>query len=1021
MRNILLYLFVIATHFCVAQENTVTGKTVNSKNGEPLPFVNIINKAKNTGTTSDFDGVFSIVVENGETLEFSSVGFKTVTMVIKDTAFLDVQMDEDVAELESVVVIGYGTQRKKEITGSVSIVGDDVVSELQPQIATEALRGTVAGVEVSQQGGNPGAAFNINIRGISSNSNNRPDIYVDGALTDFNNINPDDIETFTVLKDAQAAIYGSTAANGVILITTKAGRRGQKPKLSYSNYYGFQQVTKKINVLNATEYALVQNEKFVNGGDPIRFTNIASLGRGTDWQEEIFNTAAVFNHALSIRGGGEKYTYLLSGAHLEQEGAIGGSKARYQRDNVRLKSDIFLSETFKVRTDINYLYTENGGIFANGLGSVTFNALNSEPTIPLRDDNGVLSLGSAESSNEVFNPVTQIENTFNEFSQNRFSGFLNLEYDIIQNLELNGRLNITHQSGKQRSFTPSFVYGPGKTANVDPGENTVFEQIDNNNNYVFDYFATYSNTFAENHDVTLTAGGSAQRFWGFGFNGVAFDIPFNSFDFAILSNGRPFSPSIDDDERPNPDNLFGRFEYANTRSSLFGRFQYGFNGKYLLSAVFRNDRSSLFAPGFESADFFGITAGWVVSDESFMENTGITLLKIRGSYGELGNDKALETRQGVFNFDLQGEGEFPINGGNTIIRGAAPGSLGNPFLKWEVAKQLDVGFDLQLLDGRFNFVFDYFIKDTENQIVDVDVSGILGGGTAGAVVAPQNVGDIRNKGMEFSADYSFNIGKLEIGLGANLTVIDNEVTKVIGGEFIEQSGFRLGQAAARFQEGLPVGSFYGLQTAGIFQTQEEIDNHATYNLGATPAPGDLIFVDTNNDGVVDNDDRTYLGDPLGDFTYGINLSLQYKGIDFSIRGFGSQGNELLRSYERDNPFVNQLDYVLGRWTGPGTSNEIPRLTTETTNNGLLSTFFVEDASYFRINNIQLGYSIPVDPFKSIGLEKLRIYMLATNPFTFTEYRGYDPAAQTGNIITRGIDNGFYPAVSTYSMGVNVNF
>lgn len=1020
MRNILLFIVCMITHLSIAQQITITGSVVDTQNGQPVPFVNIINTSTNSGSTSDFDGNFVVKASKGDILEFSYVGYITKSITVGDSKTLQIQIEEDVAELESVVVIGYGTQRKKEVTGSVAIVGDDIVQELQPQVASEALRGTVAGVEVTQQGGNPGAAFNIAIRGVSSNRNNFPDVYVDGALTDFNNVNPDDIETFTVLKDAQAAIYGSTAANGVILITTKAGRRGQRAKFTYNNYYGFQQVAKRINVLNATEYALVQNEKFVNGGDPIRFTNIASLGRGTDWQEEIFKTATVFNHALSVRGGGEKYTYLISGAHLEQLGAVGGDKARYQRDNIRVKSDIYISDKFKIRTDINYLYTENGGIFANGLGSVTFNALNSEPTIPVRDENGVLSLGSAESSNEVYNPITQIQNTFNEFNQNRFSGYLNLNYELVKNLTLDGRLNITHQNGRQRSFTPSFNYGPGKTSNVDPEKNSVFEQVDINNNYVFDYFATYSNTFAENHDVSLTGGGSIQRFWGFGYNGVAFDIPFNSWEFATLNNGTPFEPN-DDDEYPNSDDFFGNYQYENTRTSLFGRVQYDFKDKYLVSAVFRNDRSSLFAPGFESANFFGVTAGWVISDEPFLQNSGITLLKLRGSYGELGNDKALSTAQGVFRFDLQGEAQFPINGGNIVVTGVAPGSLGNPNLQWEIAEQLDVGFDLQLLDGRLNFIADYFVKTTRNQILDVDVSGILGGAAPGSVTAPQNVGTIENKGVEFSADYSFNIKDVKISIGGNITAIENNVTEVIGGGFIEERGFRLDLPAVRFQEGLPVGSFYGLQTAGIFQTQEQIDNHATYNLGPAPAPGDLIFVDTNNDGVVDEDDRTYLGDPLGDFTYGINLSVEYKGFDFSVRGYGSQGNELLRSYERDNPFVNQLNYVLGRWTGPGTSNQIPRLTTETTNNGQLSSFFVEDASYFRINNMQLGYSIPVDSFKSINLEKLRIYVLATNPVTFSKYKGYDPAAQSGDVLRRGIDNGFYPAISTYTMGVNVNF
>ncbi|WP_299441479.1 TonB-dependent receptor [uncultured Aquimarina sp.] len=1024
MRNILLYLFIITTQLCVAQENTVTGKTVNSNSGEPLPFVNIINKSNNSGATSDFDGLFSLIAEKGETLEFSSVGFKTIIIVVGDTTVLDIQLEEDVAELESVVVIGYGTQRKKEVTGAVATVKAEVLDQLQPQKAIEGLRGTTAGVQVTQQGGNPGAAFNIAIRGVSSNVNNEPQVFIDGGLSDFDNINPDDIETFTVLKDAQAAIYGVSAGNGVILITTKSGKKNKKASFSYSTYTGFQNVSKKINVLNATEYGLIQNEKFINGGGAIRFANIASLGRGTDWQEEIFTEAPITNHSLQVTGGGDKYSYLLSGAHLDQEGAIGGKKAKYIRDNVRLKLNVDLSPALKLSTDVNYLHTNNKGVFANGLGSVTFNALNNEPYLAVRDENGVLTLGSSDSSNEVYNPVTQLQNSYNDFDQSRVSGNIALDYKIFPNLRLKPRFNITNQSDKARQFTPSFFYGPSKSANVADEENTVSEQFRVNNNYVFDFVATYNKTFVENHQVTLTLGTTAQRFWGYGISASAFDVPFNSWEFATVANGTPFSPSLDPDERPNPNNFNGKYEYENTKSAFFGRLQYDFKGKYLLSALYRIDKSSSFGPEFNTGFFPSFTAGWIVSEEEFLNDSNtVNFLKLRGSYGIVGNDAALSQISGAFRSNINATSDYAIGGGNQVIFGVAPGRLPNPNLKWEEAKLFDVGVDLELFDNKVSIVADYFDKTTEDLLVDgLDDTGLSGGSAPGSSFPVQNAGTVVNKGFEFSINYNKQISKnLELTIGGNFTTIDNEVTKVNQGGFIERRGFRLDQASTRFQEGLPIGSFYGYQTDGIFQTQAEIDNHALYNLGAPVAPGDLKFVDINNDGEITEDDRTYIGDPLPDFTLGINLTLEYKGFDLGVYTYASVGNELLRSYERDNPAVNQLDYVLGRWTGPGSSNTIPRVTTEANNNGVLSSFYVEDASYFRINNVQLGYNLPSDVLDKLRIEKVRVYGTVNNVYTFTEYKGYDPAALGGDVISRGVDNGFYPSVRTMTLGLNVKF
>jgi len=372
-----------------------------------------------------------------------------------------------------------------------------------------------------------------------------------------------------------------------------------------------------------------------------------------------------------------------------------------------------------------------------------------------------------------------------------------------------------------------------------------------------------------------------------------------------------------------------------------------------------------------------------------------------------------------------GEAQYAINGGNQIINGLALGALPNPALKWEESEQTDIGFDLGVLDGDLNFVFDYFIKNTEDLIVtNVDVTGTAGGSAPGSSNPPANVGTVRNEGIELALNYKKDLNdNLNISVGANFTTIENEVTKVNSGEPVTRQGFRLNGDSTRFEEGFEIGYFYGLKTDGIFQNQAEVNAYAPYELSGAiqPSPGDLRYVDVNGDGVINNDDRTDIGSPLPDFTVGFNFQIDYRGFDLGVYTYASMGNELIRSYERENIFVNQLDYVLGRWRGEGTSNEIPRLTRDANNNNFLSEFYVEDASYFRINNVSLGYTIPSENLKAFGLSKLRVYANVNNLHTFTEYKGYDPAAQSGDIISRGLDNGFYPTTRTYTLGINLKF
>ncbi len=999
----LLIMLFFVVHLGLAQTYDIKG-TVKGVDEIPIPGVSVVIKGTTRGVSTDFDGNFSLdKISKGSVLEFSAVGFSKQSITVNSGIFLVVTMREDTQELDEVVVIGYGVQKKKDVTGAVSVVGEQVLDELKPVNASLALQGTTSGVSVNTASGSPGGSVNILIRGVSSNNNNAPLVIIDGYEGALNSINPDDIENITVLKDAQAAIYGIKGANGVILVTTKAGRKNMAPKVKVTTYAGLQQTTKRLDYMNATEYAALLNESYATNGAALPFANLGSLGKGTNWQDMMFNNALMYNTNISVSGGGERVSYYLGASDLSQDGIVASDKSNFKRNNVRINLGVDITDKFKTSFSANYFNNRRKSFEENGLGSVLFNALNFSPTFGENDEdlNGFVG-------NEVINPLSQVANTYNAYNGDGLEGNFQLEYRPIEGLTLTSRIGFKTYKDKSKVFNPIDFYGTGKIFNTD--RSTVEQSRNEYNSYTWETFATYSRSFSEAHNVAFTLGTSAQRQWSEGLTAIGYDVPNNSWDFADIS-----LTTGTNDIKTN-----SSYVTDSRLTSYFGRLQYDYKGKYLISAMLRRDASSDF-PKQNRADYFSsATAGWKISDEDFMKNVSwINFMKLRASYGTLGNNAG----QNLYKALLNGEATYVLNG--AIVNGIATGLLPNVDAKWEVAEKLDLGLDLNIFEDKLAIVFDYFVEDRNDLLIaGFPVSGIIGTGAPGASNPTVNAGTTRNKGIELALNYNHKFNEnLSLSASYNITRVKGEVTAINGDVIPEGGAFSVGQLApARMELGMPIGYFYGLQADGIFQNQAEVDAHPSQvALGANAQPGDIRYKDINGDGVINFNDRTYLGKPVATYFMGLNLNLKFKNFDFSTYLYAELDKEMVRNYERSQPNVNRHRFYLERWHGEGTSNFVPRATTGVTSNNVFSSFYVEDASFLRMQNAQIGYSLSPAVLEQVGLEAMRIFASVNNVFTLTNYKGYDPSATSGAAIGGGIDYGFYPQARQFLLGLNLTF
>ena len=1037
MKFITLSFLIFFSISFFSQNLIITGKVVD-ENRETMPGVNIKVEGIDGGATTDLDGRYSISVQNKlSILVFSFIGYKNQFIKVNDKTNIDVQLKPSSENLDEVVVVGYGTSRVKELTGATVQVKGESIERLNIPRMDQALQGQVSGVTISTNSGSPGGTSNIRIRGLSTSGNNNPLILVDGVVYDaqgLNALNPGDIESINVLKDATAGIYGVRAANGVIIIETKKGKKGSKPKFEVGSYYGMQSTTKKLDLLNAGEYALIKNEMFIRGGGQPIFNN-TDLKVGSNWQDSIFQDAPVQSFNIGVTGGGKNSSYSIGGNYFSQDGIVGGKKSNFERYNARVNLVNSLTKKLTLTSVFLYTHEQRSVLAENGIGSVLYNTINAFPTRNIHSPDG--NYEYLDEVSDIINPVAQIENTYNRSLTNKLVGKQEFEVKILDNLSFTNRLSYNYAIVDGKTFNPLAWYGSGKYANSALNANldpvmvfNGFQYNQNSDSYdsvlvergasVSEQRATYLdlnyesflnyNLNINDHNIKSTLGGSVFRRKGDVLNGTGFNIPNNSIDYADISASQ--SPG-----QFNQNNT-GSYEFEERLLSAFLRGEYSYKFKYIFSGVIRRDGSSKFGPNSRYGYFPSFSGAWIVSEESFLNFKPITFLKLRTSYGISGNDQIANF---AYRALLNGEGVYVFD--DIITAGVAIGTAANPDLKWETTRQLNIGVDLQLFNS-FDITANYFIKNTNDLLFSPNVSALIGSYGPGGYPPIVNAGNVSNKGFEFEFGYATNPNNpIGVNVNLNFTYLKNEVTSVPDGiDFIPGASFGVGgNTATRFEAGFPIGYFFGYQTNGIYQNQTQIDNSNIIQDGAQV--GDLIFVDQDGDGKInfnDNSDKSNLGSPLPKFMFGTVLGFNLYGFDISANLYAAVGQKIIRNYERQQPYANQLNYVLDRWTVDNPSNEVPIYTTASNRNGVFSDFFVENGSFLRVRNIQIGYVLPKEFCKKFQTNYVRFYLAANNLFTFTKYMGYDPDIG-GGALSGGVDNGFYPQARTIMGGVNIKF
>ena len=1013
--RILSILFLFGCIFMTAQTGSLSGSVTDANTNDALPGVNVIVKNTTNGTNTDFNGNFSLNdVKSGDVLVFSYIGYQTLEYTVSSSFNVSISLEEDVEALEEVVLLGYVSQKASNISGAVTTVDGESVAKLKPVRVEDALQGQ-AGINVIASGA-PGSKPTVLIRGISSYSGNDPLVIVDGinlTLDDMASLDPNNIESISVLKDASTtALYGVEGGNGVILITTKGGKRNQETQFSFDSSYGQQSVEKTIAVLNATEYAAILNEGSVASGGPVIFDNLLGLGSGTDWQKEVLRTdAPIIQNNFSARGGSESVSYYLATGYTSQEGILyGEDKSFFDRFNFTTNVDVDLTDKLTARV-YNTYSNEKG----SGLGDVLFNALNMSPTTPVYDANGNFGISNTITQ-EVKNPLAQISNSYNESNVNKITGKVELEYDVFKDFSITGRLGYNYVDIKDKSFSPLVYYGAGHNqtnalpdgspiVSVDPatGESTQTHNRVNEGSveyfrYNFEVLGNYSFSVDNEHNFSVFAGFSMTKNTGQGLYGSAVDVPFNSWKFADISS----ATGTQEFQTTSSWNSVGR------KISFMARAEYDYNEKYLASFTMRRDGSTSFGENNKFGYFPSASLGWVMSNEDFFESEAVNFFKVRASYGIVGNDNISPQFATISTFPKYTFGDN-ITAGSTLL------AIPNLDVSWENQVQMNVGFDLRMFDSKVSLAFDYFEKSTEDLLFNPTLSLYLGT----PVYPAANIGSTETTGIDINLGYSNDFSdNVSLNTSVSFTTADNMVTEIANGDkYIWGAGYGIPyKNLTQFREGESPGIFWGYKTNGIFQNQGEVDAHATQ---PNAQPGDIRFVDVDGNGVINADDRTKIGDPFADFTLGWNLNLNVYNFDLSVFTYGSFGNDVYRAYERNLNYTNKFARVLDRWTGEGTSNTEPRYAfVDGNNNTRASDRYVEDGSFIKIKNVQLGYNFDLN--ESSAFDSVRLYLQGKNLLTITDYTGYDPE-MSGGVLGSGIDRGNYPTPRIVSVGLNVKF
>lgn len=1000
----LLYLAVLFPLNAIAQNHTIRGKVVDKATQETLIGVNIIEKMNNqpnmNGTVTDMDGNFTLTVNSPKSiLSISYIGYEEMEIPVNDRQSLTIEMTSDTQNLDEIVVIGYGSVKKKDLTGSVGILASKELSKISTAQPTDALQGKVSGLTVIQ-GGAPGAAPMIKIRGIGTTNNSDPLYVVDGVLIDdalF--VSNEDIESMQVLKDASAtSIYGSRGANGVIIITTKKGKVG-KTKFSFSGYEGIQKAQREhIDMCNATEFATLYNEAAENSGIPKPYNDPSSFGQGTDWLDEITRTASVRNYSLSASGGSEKITYSASVSYFNQDGVQ--KKSDYERLTLRLNNVYRFNKNVILGHNLSYIMSES----TPALGSAIQDAYRMNPTMSVYDENG--NFTDTAGPTAVQNVAANIQYHNEKTKSHRLVGDFYLEANFLKDFTFKSSMGFDVNNTFNRYFRPEFFISTTHKSEY----NELRKTWGNYSSWLWENTLTYDKTFAKDHHINVLAGYTMQEFNHEDLSGYGKDIPNQELEeMWYLNNIDKTSASI------------GNGAWSSSMMSYLFRVNYSYKDKYLATATIRADGSSKFGPDNRWGYFPSFALAWRIKEESFLKDVDvISNLKLRGSWGQIGNDKIGNYRYYPLVYRVAANCDFPIGG--IFQTGATIVDVSNKNLHWEKTTQLDLGIDLGLFNNRLNLEFDYYNRITSDMLVVPPVPAFVGASTVEA-----NVGKVKNHGFDISLSWR---DRLSNGMNYEVRMIGshfkNKVLELADNIF---RGGNLGSQYCTFtDEGMAMSTFWGYKIVGVYQNQQDIDHYnaidneptTPYNTMYDVKPGDFIYADVNGDGKINADDKTDLGSPFPTFTGSFGFSLDWKGFDFSIDLYASLGNKIFNGKIFSRESMDNFDKsFMKRWTGEGTDYKNPRLTLSG-NNWEVSEYFLENGSYCKIQNITIGYTLPKTFTKKFRVDNLRFYISGNDLKYFTKYRGFTPEIG-GSALSMGVDTSYYPVSATYRVGMNINF
>ncbi len=1013
MRRIILLLCctlaAITTH---AQSMTVTGQVVDQQTGESLIGATVLEVGTTNGVITDLDGHFTIALKDKKNrLEVSYVGY--VTQKLAASSQMIIKLKTDALALDEVVVVGYGVMRKSDLTGAVSKVKADELGKVASVDASQALQGKVAGVNIQMNSGEPGAGTKVRIRGVGTINSSSPLYVVDGfPVGDISHIAPNDIESIEVLKDASAtAIYGSRGANGVILVKTRSGARGQKTKVNFNAYVSMSQIVDKIDMCNASQYAVLKREAMDNAGVSMssQWDNILTYVtdnnlKGTDWQDEIFRDAVTQNYNLSVAGGGENNKYDLGVTYAQEEGVV--KETYMDKLMAHLNNEYKFNDHVKLGLNVFYTNYERTGNNSDYYAGPLAGALRADPVSAPWDD-------YTSDFGEIYfafglNPARAVdENKYKEESENRF--LLNSYLQLDDLLDVKG-LSFRAQFGQKLVFSKIRNYYPEYyvTADQNRQQSSLYvKRADTKEWSTSDYF-NYNRLFGK-HSVNAMAGFEAQKFESTYTDLTVYDVPKDA-DLRYVSassNSTQFTA--------------GGLKSHSSLLSYFTRANYSYDNKYLFTATMRADGSSKFVDHW--GYFPSFSAGWNIYQESFMKDTQdwLSQLKLRAGWGQVGNQNAAGNHDYVA---LMTNGYTYVFNGQPVD-GSIQQRIANKELSWETSEQYNVGVDAGFWANKLTATVDLFVRKTNDMILSTPIPMY-----AGFWKPNTNAGSVKNSGVELSLNHSNEIGDFTYNIGFNISCIKNEVTSIGGGDPIEGGNVSLVGNTTITRVGDEIGVFYGLKTDGIFNTQEELDAWVGED-GSPIQPnaglGDVKFIDANHDGKIDEQDRQNLGSAIPTCTYGINASCAYKGFDFNVALQGSCGNEIVNGMyytlnSSDMSEWNVSTAMLNRWTPDNPTSNTPRVISSNPNkNGRFSDRFVEDGSYLRIRNMQLGYTIPKELSTRACMQRLRLYLSCDNLYTWTKYSGYDPEVAGSNDLGAGVDIANYPIPRTFTVGVNVTF